>query len=126
MRRNLLFAALVCAVIAGCSGPPEAADPTALFTDHDLEVAAALGDMTSLTLSSIDSAMDPLALLNDSFGASRTLDAVAVEALATGTGKKTFSAGGYLVYVEQNGSTYSIRLAKLDDEITRVDELLSR
>src|SRR5690606_8175939 len=104
MRRSLLLAAVLSVVIVGCSGPLETAGTAALFTDLDLERAESISDISGMTATAADHAVDGSNLVSGSFNGARSLAAASIESLAGhGRTNKDFSAGGYLVYVEYDG-----------------------
>jgi hypothetical protein len=114
MRRSLLLIIVLSFVVIGCSGPPEATDQAALFTDLDLDNATAIATVAELGVTAGDHTLDAAGLVSNPISGSRTLAAASVDALGPGKSSPTFSVGGYLVYVEHTGANYSIRLAKLD------------
>lgn len=114
MRRTFLLLLATALALAACSGPNPALEDQALFSDDDLLNPQVLSSSVEIDLGASATVPDASGLLSGPPTAVAMLDAASVETL--GSSSKSFSTGGFLVYVEQKGKEYRIRLAQLDDD----------
>lgn len=108
--------ALIALLVVACGGPGPT-EPTAMFSDADLEAAETLSVARQVTLPQGDASATlsaPL-IIRDDLTAGGPRATLSLDSNRKGRGGVD-DLGGYVAYVRQDGAFYSIHLVDLDDE----------